>query len=100
MDLKTLLDTRPENLAEAQHKALRAHVAATLNIIRERVLDGRYDLVREMLFDSPAGDGMGSDNVCINFDYTGDKRAEPLDISMVLDRLEQLRNLTLPKKGK
>lgn len=96
MELLELLQTSPETLAEAQRKALTTHVCARLGQMIEHIRRGEYDAAREMTFDSPAGDGMGMDNTCIDFTPEGLGKKDgwdkdgPWDIGNILGRLESL----------
>jgi len=94
MDLSELLNTSPETLAIAQRKALSAHVCARLSQISDAIHHGRYAEVEALTFFSGAGDGMGSDNTCIDFIPNGIQKQhshnEPWDIEVVIKRLKQL----------
>ncbi len=92
MDLKTLLSTTPESLAQAQHDALQAHVLQVLDYWVRAIKDRKYgDDEIPATFASPAGDSYGLDNVCIDFAPPG--VTTDMDISDVLTRLEELNKL-------
>jgi hypothetical protein len=103
MELSELLDTSPETLAIAQKKALSAHVCARLSQIMDAIHQGRYDEVRKLTFESPAGDGMGSDNTCIDFAPAQITKhgayPDVWDIGVVLAKLQQLDEVIKASQG-
>lgn len=90
--LQQLLKTTPENLAEQQFNCLKEHVCKVLKEIHGCIEDDKHDALRDMTFESPAGDDMGSDNVCIDFGalHLNGKQHLVSDIGEVLDHLEDL----------
>lgn len=88
---KDLLKTTPETLAARQHKALLQETKATLGRLISCLDKGDYAGAREYLASSPAGDGHGCDNSCINFDHVLEGSDGCFaDIGDVIDRLEAL----------
>lgn len=98
MKLDQLLKTTPESLAKEQHDALKAHVLATLDEFRARIDAENYKGAEMLTYNSPAGDGWGSDDTCINFSYDGTN--DTADLGAVLERLKALKELSSMKKGK
>lgn len=104
MDLIELMKTTPESLAATQLAALRKAVVSRLGKLAGHIESGRWSEAREMLANSPAGDGHGCDNLTIDFsDMLA--RVDPgcaTDIGDVIDRLEHLTALVSPtaKKGR
>jgi hypothetical protein len=97
VDLKTLMQTSPEDLAATQHEALKKHVLTILGVIQTHIENEDYDKIKEHhLIYSPAGDGYGMDNHFINFDFTEHK--DGMDIDEVLDALINLRSQSGKKK--
>lgn len=100
MDVKQLLSTTPETLAERQHAALLLETKRTLSLLMSHLDKGDYQAAVAMLENSPAGDGHGCDNACINFSHVMDANNSGCftDIGDVIDRLQSLAQ-HLPKKG-
>lgn len=90
MHLQELMSTQPEELAEKQHKHLKDHVIGTLKKAVMLIEDENYSEIDNMLFHSPAGDGYGFDNDCIDFRISG--VSEPMDIGEVTDWLKKLKD--------
>jgi hypothetical protein len=84
------MSTRPEDLAATQHEALKLHILETIEKVRDLIIADDYKEVMDnhMLF-SPAGDGYGSDNYFINFDYSCHK--DGMDLYEVLGMLQDLQ---------
>lgn len=95
MNLKELMSTRPEDLAELQFRELKQHVLNILNKVTNAVDNNDFKTVKEMTFCSPSGDGYGSDNDCIDFNY-GTK--ENIDILNIIGTLEYLLEQSKKKK--
>lgn len=95
MDLKQLLATTPETLAQQQYDALRKAAASLLGKLAGHIERGEISSAQAMLMTSLAGDVHGCDNQCINFDVLLDRRDEGChsDIGTVLARLENLWNI-------
>jgi protein-tyrosine phosphatase len=95
--LFTLLSTTPESLAKLQYDSLKAHAIVVLQSALRNVTQDTPDKIKT--FHSPAGDGYGRDNDCIDFAYPGTD--EPLDIKEITEKLLHLKELTdHKKKGK
>lgn len=92
MELKELMQTSVENLAEKQHDKLKQHVLNIINKLELYIDNEQYDKVEDMTFSSPAGDGYGLDNNCINFDY-GNKNQYREGILDIMEVVEDLQNL-------
>lgn len=91
MDLKKLLSTTPETLAQQQREALLREVESTFGRLVGYMKKGELDKAREMLGDSPAGDGHGCDNVCVSFNHVIDPPMGCFsDIGDILHRLAAL----------
>jgi len=90
--LKQLMAATPESIAKIQYDALQAHVLQVLNKIETAVMDADYESVWAATFSSPAGDGHGMDNSCINFTYI-EGEGDVMDIGDACNRLEELRKL-------
>lgn len=96
MDLKKLLETTPESLAQEQYDALRQAVVQRLGVLAGHVQRGEFDTARLLLFNSLAGDGNGDDNCCISFTdlmATGAAGLYETDIGDVIDRLDALKKM-------
>jgi hypothetical protein len=91
MDLKTIMNTTPEALAKLQYKELKSFVLERLNEIVQLIKDDKYEKLDEFLFNSPAGDGYGMDNMCINFSY--DALENRVDISEIVEKLTYLKSI-------
>lgn len=97
MDLSKLMETSPEKLAELQYNELKAFAIKILENVLGHLKQEHFEIIRnEYLFDSPAGDGYGSDNECINFTYNREQIGD-LDIGDIIDELEGLKK-TINKK--
>lgn len=90
MNLHELMSTTPESLAEKQRNALEAHIIRRLTLAIEHVKSRKYTDLKALTFSSPAGDGYGMDNDCIDFAWDPKDCA---DILQAYNRLEQLDNL-------
>ena len=90
MDIKELLNTRPEQLAEKQFVALKGYSIGMLKSVVKLLETEQFDEARKYLAESPAGDGYGLDNSYIDFNFIGNGGD---DISEVIDKLEQLKSL-------
>lgn len=99
MDLDVLLQMTPETLALSQHQALKEHTVRVLTETAAAIAAEQYDTVGQRLFFSPAGDGNGVDNYCIDFGWAG----AGTDMGKTVDRLIELKALaektTKPRKG-
>jgi len=93
MHLSELMTTTPQNLAERQLEALSAHAIGILKALIESIKVKNFKDV-PLTFFSPAGDGYGRDNYCINFAYNKD---ETMDIAELMEKLELLRLLCAEK---
>lgn len=91
MDLKQLLETTPESMAQVQHDALKTHVLFKLDAVRQLISKEGYLKVDAYTFLSPAGGGYGMDNACINF--APDGVDEPMDIDDAMGRLQTLKTI-------
>jgi hypothetical protein len=112
MDISELLATTPETLAEKQLAALRKAVVSRLAKLCEHISNGNWQAATELCAASPAGDGHGCDNLCVDFTAVlGPCNSGcPRDIGDVLGRMEQLDAIVVatiaptyapkkPKKG-
>lgn len=90
--LKQLMAATPESIAKLQYEALQVHVLQVLNRIETAVMAADYESVWAATFLSPARDGYGMDNSCINFTYI-EGEGNVMDIGDVCNRLEELRIL-------
>jgi hypothetical protein len=98
MDLAQLLDTKPENLAQKQRDALIKHVVDVLDQVKQAIVSLDSEKLEELTFFSGAGDGMGSDNTCINFQFAG-KHDAILDVQQAFDMIAHLDDLAGPKNS-
>lgn len=87
-NIKELLAISPENMAQRQHDALKAHAIKVLKGFVHRIESGKYDDMSDIV-ESPAGDECGCDNHYIDFDVG--IHAEGDDIKMVLSKLSTLK---------
>jgi hypothetical protein len=77
------------DIATLQRKALKQYVLNRLQVIHNRIDEEEFDLAKDMLEDSPAGDDMGCHNRYIRFDVP---EHEDMDIQQVIDLLIELRH--------
>lgn len=80
-----------ENLKAKQFDALKQHGINILSEILDSLRSNKFLDIETKLFYSPAGDDMGMENHCINFDWSGE---EDTDIQEYLNTLQSL----MPKK--
>lgn len=94
-DIKKLLSTTPETLAEQQREALIVAVQQTFSKFVSHLQKRDFASAEAMLADSPSGDGHGCDNRCLSFDHVMDSPAPGCftDIGDILDRLKSLSGL-------
>lgn len=95
MNIKEFLATTPESLAQKQHDALKAYVVEELKKFTQLISNEKYNEAKSCLNFSPAGDGYGSENYYLSFDEVGCD-----DLSNVLSRLKQLKELCKVKENK
>jgi len=96
MNLKKLLETKPETLAEEQHDALKEHVIIVLDKVMTAIKSENYDAVEAMTSSSPAGDGYGADNSFIEFEW--EPTADGVDIADVAGTLRGLKSMSKKEK--
>lgn len=85
--IQALMSTTVENLAETQFNALRAHAIQKLSTLMRAIDTGDWQDAKAMLFESPAGDEMGTDNKCLNMAYVP---GGVMDLGEIVDELERL----------
>lgn len=92
LNIKQLLSTTPETLAEQQREALLREVQSTFSRLVTHLQKDEFQHATGMLGTSPAGDGYGCDNRCVNFDHVMERidRACFADIGDVIDKLKSL----------
>jgi hypothetical protein len=88
MNLSQLLQTRPQTLAKAQHDALKDHALKRLAEVANLLTTEKYDEVKKLTYDSPAGDGWGRDSNCIDFSYGLD---DTEDFGALINKLQELK---------
>ena len=102
MNIQKLLETTPQNLAETQLEAVKKFAVDRLREMAKHIQSGDVKKARDMLFHSPAGDGMGLNSYCISFEDMFPKmppardHEQRLDMGDVIDLIEELSN---HKKG-
>jgi hypothetical protein len=94
MDITSLLKVNTRTLAQTQHEELRAHTITKLERVIEKLRSGLYDDVLAMCFNSPAGDGMGSDDLCLSFREVFDRDYDGVALGNVVEKLIELRKQT------
>ena len=90
-NLGVLMNCTPEDLPRLQYEAARKHTITILEEVLELVKEGRYDdIVENYLSSSPAGDGYGTYNeyICFQYDHTSN---QGMDISQMMELLSSLR---------
>lgn len=93
INLETIMQTTPEDLAELQEEQLRDAVCERLKHIFNSIRNKEYQNVLTYLESSPAGDGYGLDNKYIDFSYL---LGDDADISDVITRLITLNKINNP----
>lgn len=94
MDLKSLMKTKPETLAQIQHDELKKYILETLKTVTELVKKEDFNGIGGILTYSPAGDGYGTDHRFIDFDYDGHEK----DLQEIMEELKYLKDLMNMKK--
>lgn len=92
-NLLKIMNLKPETLAKNQHDTLKEYAISVLqnvlSMIQDEsypeILDDKNDIVRF----SPDGDGYGSENHFISFDYGGNTQ-DIYDIVYELQRLKEM----------
>jgi homospermidine synthase len=84
--IQEIMSVSVNNLAEKQYEAYKSHVLTVLAEVAGFIKQDRYKDVEGRTFFSPAGDGYGSDNHCINFSWDEHDR----DIVEACEKLSQL----------
>jgi len=92
MNLRKLLETKPETLAEEQHDALKEHVIIVLDKVMTVIKSERYGDVGALTSSSPAGDGYGTDKSFIEFDWV--QSNDGMDIVEVVEVLDSLKKVS------
>lgn len=90
--LSDLMGANPNTIYKKQHAEFKKHVEGILAVALQDVQRGLYDLPHVETFESPAGDGMGMDNVCINFHYDLESPKNTMDIFEAMQLLKDLRD--------
>ena len=93
-NLLKIMSLKPETLAQNQHDSLKEYAKSILQSVLElteeesynEILDNKKDLIRF----SPDGDGYGSENHFINFDYGGNVE----DIYEIIYELRRLKEMS------
>jgi len=84
MDLKTLMEAKPEDLALLQFRELKKHVINVLQNIAELIKEHKFREVKQYLVFS-------SDNYFINFSYISeDDPSTAMDLYEIIEKLERL----------
>lgn len=86
-----ILDVDINNLKQAKYKAMKEHIIGVLDKIKDLVDKGDYDGLDELTFYSPAGDGWGDDNSCINFAWRDGEYMDIGEATQILKRLDSER---------
>jgi len=87
-ELSKIMSTDVERLYMDQHDALQDHVIDTLRGIIDDITERDYQSVYRKLAYSAAGDGYGSENHFINFNWT--EKDDPTDIGEAISTLMNL----------
>lgn len=87
----SLLDVDVSNLRKRQFDALKNHIICVLKNTAKIVQEENFKAVKDICFDSPAGDEMGSDNSCIDFGFNG----KMLDFQEAMEMLKRLKDNVL-----
>lgn len=87
MDLKDLMKTRPESLAELQIAELKKHAIGILKDVIEALDTDDFDKLDRMLCYSPAGDCMGTNTHHIDFSYEDNVEMDLNDIISTIKNL-------------
>lgn len=82
-----ILDVDINNLKQAKYKAMKEHIIGVLDNVKDLVEKGNYNELEDVIFYSPSGDDMGSENHCINFAW---RDGGYLDIEEAVQILKQL----------
>lgn len=85
-DIKNIMELDLDNLKGRQRDALKIHALKVLKLVSNCIENNRFDELESMMFSSPAGDGYGVDNMCIQFGWGDDN----YDISEIVDKLRGL----------
>lgn len=83
-----ILDVDVSNIKIAKYQAMKEHIVSVLDKVKFIVETGRYEDLEDIIFFSPAGDGYGEENHCINFAWHDD---EDMDIKKAVTILERLK---------
>lgn len=94
MNLSELMKTTPETLALQQYIALKRHVLERLELVKDEIMNESFN-IEPLTFFSPAGDGMGEDNSCVDFSYN--QTDNPVDIAEIVQQLKKLKGQTRGK---
>lgn len=89
-EVAELLSINADNLKQKQYDALKAHGIAVLQHIINLLKKDKLDDIEPLLFYSPAGDDMGCDNNCIDFNWTDSR--DNTDISEFVSNLKHLQS--------
>ena len=92
LDLKKLMETTPQSLAYLQREALVSHAKDILDKVYAAISAGDTKAMEKLVFDSPAGDETGEDNVCINFSYTPNDVMDIGDLTNCICDLDMIIN--------
>jgi len=87
-DIANIMKLDVVNLKERQKLTLKKHCLKVLKLVSNCIENDRFDELESMLFSSPAGDGYGCDNMCIQFGWDD----LDYDISEIVDKLKELQS--------
>jgi hypothetical protein len=94
-NIKDIMELTPQNINTVKYEAFKQHMLDVLDELSTAIKKGSLEEVP--VFESPSGDCMGRDNVCIDFGYEGNYC---MDISEAFKLLNNLQyQVKIPKKG-
>lgn len=93
LSLNKLMEIDVETLKQAQHDALKGFVLSKLDEVKRLIEEERYEDVKLLTYNSPAGDGYGTDKDFIDFSYDEDikNRNYGTDILEITEKLKGLK---------
>ena len=85
-------DIKPQQISKIQYEKMKLHLLEKIETIRKLInQEASGEELRTQLFFSPAGDGMGCDNYCIDFGWDNHGMNEEMDLKEALDTLRYLK---------
>lgn len=93
INIQDFMSITPEELSKKQHDILKEAILKRIYLVAELISKEQYDKVYDLMGFSPSGDCHGCDNHYISFEDVMEDEGDGVDISTVLNRLDELKKI-------